>query len=156
MKKKRNTLTLILVSLIIISLALAVYFGNFFYSNCQTFECFQSHEFNCDKAQFIRDTDTTTWLYKIEGEKDSKCEIEVTVLAVKEGNIDRNSLEDKSMTCSLSLETKVLPESDISKCHGILKEEIQQIMIKNAHAQILANLNKLSEELTKEELEKVI
>jgi hypothetical protein len=156
MKKKRNTLTLILVSLIIIFLALAVFFGNFFYTNCQTFECFQSHEFNCDKAQFVRDTDTTTWHYKIKGEKDSQCIVETTVLAVKEGSINRKSLEDKSMICSLSLETKILPESDLSKCHGILKEEIQQIMIKNAHSQILANINKLSEELTKEELEKVI
>ncbi len=136
------------ISIAIVVLAcVAVYFTWFFNYTCSDMSCFQSYQEKCIRAKVIRETDTTSWQYTINGKSDNQCVVEAKVLLVKSGQLDRKSLEGTSMDCSLVLGSKVLPESDLSRCHGILKEEIQQIIITDAHAQILANIGKVSSAL---------
>jgi len=140
----------IIISIIVVASILAIvgiYFTWFFQYSCSDLNCFQAYQEKCAKAIVIREADTTTWQYEIKGEKNELCVIQTTILKVKEGQIDRKILEGTSMDCSLPLGSKTLPENDLNKCHGILKEGIQQIIIKNAHAQILANIGKVSSEL---------
>jgi len=87
--------------------------------------------------------------YKIKGMEDGKCKVDVKVLQVKEGSLDKTALEGYSMLCYLGKGDTTLPESDLTRCHGLLKEKIQEIMIQNAHAQIIKNLGQIAPELEK-------
>jgi hypothetical protein len=53
------------------------------------------------------------------------------------------------MTCYYPLGTAAYAEKDLSKCHGLLKEELQTIIINKLHAYILENLGKVEEGLEK-------
>ncbi len=152
--KKRWIIFVIFILFIL--LVVGVYFTWFFSYSCDDFSCFQARQETCSRASFIRDTQTTVWKYQILGKSGSVCVINAEILKVKEGQLDRKSFEKKSMDCSLPLKSRALPESDLSRCHGLLKEEIQQLIIKNAHAQILANIEKVTAEFEKKELEKVL
>ena len=141
MNKKGVTRKIVILSIFIVAfLITAVYFTFFFHYSCDTLGCFKSHQLECVRTKFISETDLTTWSYRIAGEQDGKCIIETEILQIKEGSLDRKSLEGKSMECALRLGSIDLPEGDLTLCHGRLKEDIQEIMIKNTHSQILSNL----------------
>ena len=147
---------IISISILAVILIIAgIYFTWFFQYNCTSMECFQAHQVTCSKANVIRQTDSTTWAYTIKGTQNNLCVIQATVLKVKEGQADRLNLQGSSMDCSLTIGSKAFPESDLDRCHGILKEEIQQIIITNAHAQILANIGKVSGQISVDELENI-
>jgi len=132
----------IIISSIIglIILAVAIYFTFFFYYSCTDASCFKSHQVKCAKTKFINNEEATTWLYTIQGKQANLCDIEVKILQIKQGDLDRKTLEGKSMICSLDVGSISSPESDLSICHGRLKEDIQEIMIKNTHSEILSNI----------------
>lgn len=153
MGRKESVIAVIVLVCLFVA---GVYFTWFFKYSCGDISCFQARQERCSKASFIRDTPTTVWKYEILGKKKNLCVINAEVLKVKEGQADRRAFELKSMDCSLPLGSRALPESDLSRCHGVLKEEIQQLIIKNAHAQILANIEKVSSEFEKREIEKVL
>jgi len=147
--KKRGTGKRVLVIVIIIVFFLAVYFTFFFSYKCDDIRCFQSHQERCSRTEFINDLDYATWLYQIKGEKDNKCNIEVSVLKMKKGELDKLNLEGKSMNCYLALGDTSPPEADISVCHGSLKEELQNLIIQKLHSYIVENIGEISEELEK-------
>jgi hypothetical protein len=53
------------------------------------------------------------------------------------------------MDCYLQIGDISLPESDLTKCHGRLKEELQEIIIENAHRYIIENIGEINKELNK-------
>jgi hypothetical protein len=53
------------------------------------------------------------------------------------------------MVCAIPFGIMMQPEENLKVCHGILKEEIQELIITRMHAQIVENLGKISEETTK-------
>lgn len=130
-------------------LVIAIYFSFFFYYSVNTLEDFQAHQKKCARTIFINDVNYTTFEYKILGEEDNKCEIQVKVLQIKQGTLDKQALEGKIMVCSTELESTSAPESNLKECHGLLKEEIQNILINNCHSQIVANIGEVSQELSK-------
>ena len=135
--------------IILVVLAVAIYFTFFYYYTVSDLASFKTHQKDCSKTIFIQDINYTTFEYKILGEKSGSCAINVKVLQIKQGTIDKKVLEGKTMTCYLPLKSTVAPESDLTRCHGILREEIQNIMINSCHSQIVANLGKVSEGLEK-------
>jgi len=136
----------ILIVLIIIAVLVVGYFNFFYSATCDDGLCFQTHQVKCDKARYIKDADDVTWLYKILGKSGGKCEIMVGVLQIKQGSLDKKSLEDKTMNCYLDLGDASSPEQDLSKCHGLLKEELQTMIIQNLHKYIVDNLGEINEE----------
>ena len=52
------------------------------------------------------------------------------------------------MICLIPLGFKASPESDINKCSGPLKEEMQVLIIKKLHEYILQNIGELNKEVT--------
>ncbi len=152
----RKSVIISLSIVLVILLSIGVYFTWFFKYTCEDIACFQARQESCSRTKFIRNTQTTIWEYDIKGKSKNNCIIDAKVLKVKEGQMDRKPFEQKSMECSVPLTSRILPESDLSRCHGLLKEEIQQLMIRNAHSQILANLEKVREEFEKEEAEKIV
>jgi len=158
MKKKggKDKKIIIILCVAIILLALLVF--SFFYTKkCSTYQCFNSAVVNCQKASYLDDSVEATWQYKVLGNEDGKCVINVKLLMVKKGQTDAESLVGKEMTCYLSKDeassilTKnqdIKPQSDINKCQGVLKEDMQAIIIKNLWGVIIKNLGSIKEEIT--------
>ena len=96
---------------------------------------------------FRQETTDATWIYNIKGQTLGQCQIDVKLLYIKTGTKDKEILEGKEMSCFLELGSIADPISDLKNCHGLLKEEIQEIIIRNAHAQILSNIGEIGEEL---------
>ncbi len=146
LKKSNNWKAYLIIGIIILLIA-AIYFTFFFYYSCDDLACFQAHQKDCVKTKFVNDGEDTTWKYTIQGKEGDKCEINVEVLVIKKGSADKQKLEEKSMDCYLPLGIITPPESDLSKCNGELKEEMQNLIIQKLHAYIIENVEKIDEEL---------
>jgi len=131
-------------------LFIVVYFFFFRVVSCDSPECFGTQLSKCHKASFIRDTDKAIWQYQIireSKENSENCEVKVKLLEIKQGSTDSEILEGKSMTCDYFKLNTNYPEEDISKCTGILKEQIQELIIKRTHDYILKNLEDIENSL---------
>lgn len=151
--KKSLWLKVLIPFLAIVILVVALYFTFVFHYNCNDLQCFKSKQARCVKTQFLYDTPETAWFYSIEGKTKyrgtSACEIEVKAVQIKGGDLDRQSLEGETMTCYLPVGLTALPESDLSRCHGLLKEESQDLIIRRLHSYIIENIGEVSEELVR-------
>lgn len=136
---------IILISLIVLLVLLAAII--LYRKTCDNISCFNTYLEGCRKATYIDDAQDSTWKYTILWRSGESCAVEVKVLAVKEGSVGIERLEGKDMTCYIPLEAKVDPKADLEKCHGILKEEIQNLIIQKMHSYILENVGRVSEEL---------
>ena len=146
-KKRRDNWKAYLVIGIIILLIAAIYFTFFFHYSCDDMACFQSHLEKCAKTKFISDEIETTWKYTIKGKQGNQCEVNVEILSIKEGSADKQKLEGKEMNCYVPFGSTVRPESDLARCHGELKEEMQNIIIQKLHTYIIENVEEIHEEL---------
>ena len=146
LKKSDNWKAYLIIGIIILLIA-AVYFTFFFYYSCDDLGCFQSHQKACVKTKFISDEEDTTWKYTIQGKEGEECEINVEVLVIKKGSADKQKLKGKSMDCYLPLGSIISPESDLARCHGELKEDMQNLIIQKLHSYIIENVEEIDEEL---------
>ena len=142
--KKKNVI-IMLVSFVFLILIVAIYFSWFFAYSCEDLICYKAHQEKCVHTKFINDDQGMTWRYRIKGKEKGECEIEVTALQVKKGTVENIKLEGKKMKCYLPLKDQSLPESDIARCHGELKEGLQDLIIENLHKYIIENLGKIKE-----------
>ena len=62
-------------------------------------------------------------------------------------NQDSIKLESQKMTCMLPKGIVMIPESDIGNCHGMLKEGLQDLVIRKLHTYLVQNLGKLNLEM---------
>lgn len=139
---------LVLVLVVVAVIAGAVYMTWFFTYSCDDIGCFQNHQAKCTRARYLHETENTVLRYETKRKDSGLCVTGVKMVAVKEGSVDKKKLEGLDMDCWVQMGERITaPEADLSECHGLLKEEIQEIMIKNAHAQILANIGQIGEEL---------
>jgi len=145
MKKKR----IILIILIAVVFVLAVYFTFYYYKKCSDIGCFNSYLSKCKKASFIDEGDNDVWLYKIKSKSGDECKVNVKLLQLKKGSSDAGILEGKDMNCYLPFSSVSKPQENLERCHGLLKEEMQKIMINKLHNYITSNLGQISEELKK-------
>lgn len=145
MEKKR----VILIVLIALVFILAVYFTFFYYKKCSGIGCFNSYLSKCKKAVYIDEGDNDVWLYKIKSKIKDECKVNVKLLQLKKGTSDASVLEGKDMDCYLPYSSIAKPQENLDRCHGLLKEEMQKIMINKLHSYITSNLGQISEELKK-------
>ncbi|MFH1307250.1 MAG: hypothetical protein ABIH72_00160 [archaeon] len=148
-EKEDKRKLIILASVILVLLVVAVYFTFLYYKKCNDIECFNSYLRKCSKAGFQHDSESAVWYYKIKGVDSGECVVSVELIQAKEGNIDLLPAEGKSMDCYLPKGVVVEPHKSISRCHGLLKEETQQIIIDRMITYILDNVGEISEELQK-------
>jgi hypothetical protein len=127
----------------------AIYLGFFYLPECQNYECFQKYMIKCSKATYINEEPEASWGYRINGARNGDCEITVTLLQAKQGELRINALAGEEMKCYYTKGTSAYPEKDLVKCHGILKEDMQTLIINKLHAYILENLGKFEESLSK-------
>jgi len=149
---------LIVLAVVILLLIAALYFLYFYKVNCSSRECFDEELAECNSAGFIEDSATAAWQYDIEGKgimclfsKNycENCKVDVKLLQIKEGSVDSAKLEGLDMVCTLPFELVVNPQDDLSKCHGPLKEQMQELMINRLHAYVLSHVGEIGVELNK-------
>jgi len=137
----------IVVIIAVVALGFAVYFNFYYFPACDSLECFHDKLSGCSKTKFMNDGAKGTWLYKIEGRENDKCVVDVEFAQAKVGDEEIARLEGNSMKCYLSLNVVLNPQSDLKKCHGLLKEEMQDLIIKKMHTYLIDNLGKVDEGL---------
>ncbi|MBS3094847.1 hypothetical protein J4474_04225 [Candidatus Pacearchaeota archaeon] len=137
------------IIVLIIVVLIAIYFTFFFNTPCKDMACYIGHQEKCSKTVFTNDGKEAIWKYTITGKENEKCVVDVKLLSLKEGGRDKEVLEGKSMQCYLKLGSSINPESDLSQCHGLLKEEFQNAIIQRLHEYIYGNVGQISTELEK-------
>lgn len=147
--KRKVVISIALLIVALAGLAITSYYLYFYSRQCGSEECFSSSLIKCNKMEFIRDDSNNIIKYKILGRQEDSCEINVNILQIKKGTSELAILEGKDMNCVLPLGVFADPAKNLKNCHGILKEEMQNIIIQRMHAQIVENIGKISEETTK-------
>lgn len=143
--KKKLTVLIVLIALVIIGLAVSGYYLYSGVNSCTSKECFDNSLSECRKTSYISDSTDTVLEYVILGSSGGNCEVNVKMLQIKRGVAELSALEGKEMVCSVALGLVTAPEANLKNCHGILKEEIQNVIIKRMHGQIVENLGQISE-----------
>ena len=143
MDKKR----IIFLVVIIILVALLIYFIAFYTKKCSDASCFSTAQAKCSKASYVSDAEDAAWSYEIEGKDNGECVIGVELVQAKQGNVELEKLEGLEMECSVPLGYSGSPQTDLKKCHGLLKEELQELLIQRMHNYILNNLGKIEDAL---------
>jgi len=144
MKKK-----VVLLVLIIVVAIIAIYFSFFYVRKCSDKGCFNSALLKCSRVRYLNDVEDATWFYKIKGKKGNECEVYVELKKLKSGTTDLIKLEGKNMICYLPFGYNREPQDNLAKCHGLLKEEMQSIIINKLHNYVINNLGEISEGLRK-------
>jgi len=118
----------------------------FSYATCENWDCFNNKLKDCGKVKFIGGEDMI-FEYTVKGISDGECEVGVELLRGELNNQDSLKLEAHKMTCYLPEGVVMIPESNIGKCTGLLKEGLQDLIIKKLHTYLVQNLGKLNLEM---------
>lgn len=143
---KKDSVIIILVLLIALAAAFALYF-TFKPTSCAGYTCFQDYMASCARAQYINEEPEASWQYTILRRARESCEIRVTLLQAKEGDLSLAGFEGHSMDCTYPLGVVAYPDKDMARCHGLLKEDLQGLIIEKLHAYILNNLANVKDTL---------
>ena len=136
---------LVLFLLLLVVLAV-LWFWFFSYGSCDSWECFNEKLRRCDRVRFIGGTDMI-FEYSIKGISGGECEVDVELLMGELNNQDSIKLENQKMTCMLPKKVVMIPESNIGRCHGLLKEGLQDLVIKKLHTYLVQNLGEINLEI---------
>ncbi len=144
--KLKTRVGIALIILIIALVIFSIYFLFFYAKPCDDNECFVDAMSSCKRVSLVREDSQSSWLYTIRGSKNNLCKVEVKLLKIKQGTIDSEDLQGKEMICLVPKANTQFPEKDISKCTGVLKEELQNIIIKRMHDYLLENVGEIKQE----------
>ena len=133
----------IAVVFVLIYLAWSLFFS---YTNCNSWVCFNSRLETCEKTEFIGGGEMI-FEYIISGKKGDFCEISVELLQGDLNNQDSIKLEGHLMDCEIPYGAVMTPESDLRLCHGLLKEGLQDLIIRDLHTYLVQNLGRINLEV---------
>jgi len=133
----------------VVLLAIASYFIFFKVNVCSDSECFSEAIVSCEKTIYLFEDEDMIKQYVILGEQNEQCSSKVKILQIKTGNMELEILEGQEMICSFSQDTLIMPDEDITKCHGLLRENIQELVIQRMHKQLIANIGQIDESINK-------
>src|SRR5680860_416200 len=144
---RRFGLSKLIVLVVLVGLVWFVWSAFFNYQDCRDNACFNKNLADCNKARFVGGNEMI-FEYVIKGKSAGDCEVKVTLLQGELNNAESIKLENQAMNCFLPLGAVVSPESDIGVCHGMLKEGLQDLIIKKMYTYLVDNLGRLNLELT--------
>jgi hypothetical protein len=131
---------------VLVLLVVGVWMLFFSYAECDSWECFNEYLRECKRVRFIGGTDMI-FEYAVRGSSDGHCEVNAMLLQGELSNQDSVRLEGQEMTCFLPKGVVMIPESDIGRCHGLLKEGLQDLVIEKLHAYLVQNLGQINLEM---------
>jgi len=137
------------IALVILALLVwGIWVMFFSYADCDNdWDCFNNRLEDCSRTKFVGESNEMIFNYIIKGVDRGECEVSVRLLRGELNNQDSLKLEKHKMTCYLPKGVVVIPESDIGKCTGLLKEGLQDLVIKKLYTYLVQNLGKLNLEM---------
>jgi len=136
---------IILIILILIPVIFLIYIFTIKIDSCENEKCFFDSLKDCKKINFVKEDLEYSWLYVISKEvSEDLCEVNVELLEVKEGVINPKIIENKGMVCIVPKTMSDFPENEISRCNGILKERLQDLIIKRMYDYLLVNVQEIN------------
>ncbi len=144
---RRSVWTSWVFLLVIALVGVAVFFLFFSYDECKDRECFEEALAGCDRVKFVGG-EGMVFEYIIKGKSGDFCEVDVVLLQGDLDSADSMNLEGRKMSCMLPEGVVVSPENDIGNCHGLLKEGLQDLVIRKLHSYLVQNLGRLNLEAT--------
>jgi len=139
LKPNYGRLLLVLGVLLLIFVLFWVFFSA---KSCNDKACFDNALVKCKPAFFTSEGEMI-FRYKIVGKQGESCMVDVWLLKGEISNQDSLKLENQNMRCYIPLGFVSKPESDISLCHGLLKEGLQDLIISRLHNYVVQNLGKI-------------
>ncbi|MBU2576423.1 MAG: hypothetical protein KKF50_01755 [Nanoarchaeota archaeon] len=137
-----------LLALVILAVIIyVIWFFFFSYASCDNWDCFNARLERCDRVKFIGENEKMIFEYSVRGKSGDNCKVGVELLQGELNNQDSIALEGKAMLCNLPRGVVMIPESNIGYCHGLLKEGLQDLIIKELHTILVQNLGRLNLEL---------
>ncbi len=133
----------------VILLGAAIYFSFFYAERCSDSSCFDNALLSCKRVSYIEETSDASWGYSIRGKVGSTCKVSVKLLQLKQGDVSLGVLQGKRMECYIPYGSVIKPQDNIDRCHGLLKEDMQSIIINKLHNYITDNLGQIEESLGK-------
>jgi len=143
-KKRQQEIILLLLIVIVFFTAL---YASLQLENCYDIGCFKDNMLKCKEINYVNEEPQASWKYHIIGSNENECDIEVTLLNAKEGELGLREYEGKSMICSYEHNFFAYPEKNLDFCHGELKEGLQTIIIEKLYKYIVGNLQDIKQEL---------
>ena len=144
--KLKTRVGMALIILVLSLVVFSLYFLFFYAKPCDNEACFVNAMVNCKRVSLVREDSQASWIYTVRGSKNNLCNVEVKLLKIKQGTMDSEDLQGKKMSCLVQKASSQFPEKDISKCTGVLKEELQNIIIKRMHNYLLENVGEIRQE----------
>jgi len=143
---KDKALVITLAVMILIVLGYFVYLFGIKVPICTEKECFVNSLRECSKSAYVNEYTSASWYYEVKGKDNGNCIVKVKAIEVGEDLETSNALRDKTMDCAIPLELagSFMPESKIEYCHGLLRETIQDLMIKKMQLYIIQNVGQIS------------
>lgn len=142
---KYDGVIIVLVLLIVVSFSFALYF-TWKPETCESYSCFQDHMVECSRATYVNEEPEASWRYTVLRRTRESCVIDVILLQAKEGDLKLRESEGAHMECAYPSGVVAYPDKDLSVCHGILKENLQNIIIERLHSYLLENLGEIKDE----------
>ncbi|MEM0465824.1 MAG: hypothetical protein QXW97_03965 [Candidatus Pacearchaeota archaeon] len=148
-----NVVKRVLISLfiLVIIIIIAITFIILYYpKSCEDFQCFSNALNSCKKVTVVREDSKASWYYEIKGrDSENACKVRVKILSLKQGPLDIEDLQGEEMICSVKKGELLYPEENIDSCTGLLKEELQGIIIQKMHSYIIKNIGEIKGNFTK-------
>ena len=148
-----NKRGIILIVILILIFASILYFI-FRTKECKTTGCFEEAAIRCEKASIkVREVNGSISRYTIKGEEKDNCILHIKLEKV--GSLSEEMtkrFEGKDMTCSIpknEFSRMKLEEmgADLDYCHGPLKEEIYDVVIKKLYNLVVRDMYSVLEEV---------
>ena len=133
---------IILWGIVALVFGVAIYFS-FQPKQCLNYECFRDNMVSCSKAKYVNEEPEASWGYEVVGFKGKDCEVKVSLLMAKKGELDLLKFEGDSMSCSYPKGIAGYPDRDLSLCTGRLKEDLQRRIIEKLQEYIIDNLGEI-------------
>ena len=148
LKKEKILSKRVKIILILLIILLAIFLVYIFRDKedfCENEKCFFDSLKGCKEISFIKEDLEYSWLYVISKEvSESECEVYVKLLKIKEGTINSKLIENKEMVCVVPKTISDFPENEISRCSGVLKERLQDLIIKRMYDYLLVNVEEIN------------
>ena len=145
--KKSDRAVYIIAAIAVAVIIFAAVYSLFYYPACKDLRCFQGELSKCSKSSFLYEKENSVWYYGIKGPSNGECAVYVKAVSLKAEAETGEALSGKDMTCYIpkALLGSFMPEEKIEYCHGILKEEIQRLMIEKMHLYIIQNIGQINQ-----------
>lgn len=127
----------------LIVLSYVVWFYCLSYKPCNSWDCFNENLGSCERTKFIGGNEII-FEYTVLGATEDKCLVNVKFLQGELNNQDSMKLEMQEMVCRLPRGVIMIPESNLDNCHGLLKENLQNLVIKKLYTYLVQNVEKIS------------